>query len=227
MYLMTGIPKTLLCAVMICISLSTAGKLYADNAPFEYDIFIYDNRLTADINCDRLFSEEMVESIKEGLPLHIDLMVTLKKSHSLWFDPALEKHNCSATIEYKPFGARFHLIIRSFEDSVINKSYKNIDDLQAILNESLLLVCGDRKNYNSEDNLYFDFNLELRRLTAQEIENASDWYSGEIESDSGQKSSNFQQKIFEQLVDITGMGPVRHQFSGFIFKLIELKEVRP
>jgi hypothetical protein len=224
---MIGRPKTHLCAVIICLLLSPAGQLHADNAPFEYDIFIYDNQLTVDINCDRLFSKEMVESIKEGLPLHIDLTVTLKKSYSLWFDPTLEKHNCNAVIEYKPFGARFHLIMRSFEDSIISKSYKNIDGLKAILNESLLLVCGDRNNYKSKDNLYFDFNLELRRLTAQEIESASDWYSGETDSDSGQKSSKFQQQIFEQLVDITGMGPVRHQISGFIFKLVELKEVRP
>ncbi len=229
MYFMTGIPKTLLGAVIICLFLSSAGQLHADNAPFDYDIFIYDNRLTVDINCDRLLSEEMVESIKDGLPLHIDLTVTLKRSYSLWFDPALEKHSCSVTIDYKPFGSRFHLAIRSFEDRVINKSYKNINDLQAVLNESLLLICGHRENYNSGDNLYFDFNLELRRLTAEEIESASDWYSGEIknESDSGQKSSKFQQKIFEQLVDITGMGPIKHHFSGFIFKLVDLKEVRP
>jgi hypothetical protein len=225
----TGIVKTLVPAVIFCINLAGAGILQAETQPFEYDIFIYNDRLTVDFNFKQMFSDEIVESIKEGFPLHIDLEVILKKSKSLWFDPAFKRYDCHATIEFKAFGARYSIFVRNFQGDALNESFKNIDELKVRLNEALLLVCDEVRDYDPGDNLYFEFNLELRRLTAREITNAGNWYSGTIRDDtgSGKKSPKFQQKIFEQLVDITGMGPEKHHFSGFIFKVIDLKEVRP
>jgi hypothetical protein len=146
-----------------------------------------------------------------------------------WFDPTLGKYECIANIEYKPFGARFGIAITDFENNVVRQSFKHFNDLLEKLNEALLLMCGRTADYDPDDNLYFEFKMELRRLTAEEIANAGKWYSGhkDSESDSFKKGANFQQKIFEQLVDITGMGPITHQFPGYIFKLVDLKQVRP
>jgi len=209
--------------------LTASGLLHAETAPFEYNIFIYRGRLSADFRFGKLFTEELVESIKAGLPLHLELTVKLKKSYSLWFDPTLEEYDCSANIEYKPFGARFAITITDFEGDLIRESFKYIDDLQARLNEELLLVCGPTTDYNPEDNFYFDFKMELRRLTAGEISSAGKWYSGgeKSEPDSSEKGPGLQQKIFEQIVDIAGRGPVQHHFSGYIFKLVDLKQVIP
>ena len=78
MYFKAAKANGLMPAVIILLTLTAAGSLHAENPPFEYNIFIFQGKLSADFNFERMFTDELVESIKTGLPIHLELSVKLK-----------------------------------------------------------------------------------------------------------------------------------------------------
>ncbi len=216
-------------AAILAILFLLSAAVYAGDNSLDYDIFIFDGRLTADFDFSGLFNPDLLSSIKKGFPLHIDFVSELKKSIPVWFDPTLDNYRSYINIEYKSFGARFEMNVLDFAGELHQQTFKLFENLISGLNEILILECDSIRNYKPDDNLYFNYKIEIRRLTADEIAHAGDWYRGKTSAggDTSQKSPKNNENIFDQLLDITGMGPAKYHFSSYIFKPAELKEVRP
>lgn len=216
-------------AIILAMLMLLCAEAYSARGSLDYDIFLFDNKLTVDFDFAGLFSPDLVSSIKKGFPLHIDFRIELKKSMPVWFDPTLDRHQAYINIEYQSFGARYAMTVLDFSGKLHQQTYKQLENMLAGLNEILILQCDSVREYKSNDNLYFNFVIEMRRLTADEISHAGDWYRGKGsgEADTSRKIPESHENIFDQLLDITGMGPTKYHLSSYIFKPSALKEVRP
>jgi len=216
-------------AVILAVLILFCAATHAADITLDYDIFIFQNRLATDFNYSVLFNPELVAGIKKGFPLHIDFIVELKKSLPFWFDQALSRHRAFINIEYQSFGARFRMDILDFEGMLHQQVFKEISNMTSSLNEILVLECDSIGEYNADDNLYFDFLIRIRRLTADEISHAGDWYRGKTpgEKDTSPPTPGKHENIFDQVLNMTGLGPAKYHYSSYIFKPSALKEVRP
>lgn len=202
---------------------------YTSDLKIDYDIFIFNDRLTVDFDLSPVFSQERVKSIKTGYPLYIRFRVQLKRHLPLWFDPQVEEYECLMKIEYQSFGTRFGLGLAGFGGITHEKSYKNIERLSEDLSDLMILRSKEINSLDPDDNFFFCFKLELRSLTEREISRASDWYRGKQPSpdDTLEKGADLPKTIFKQLLNLSGLGPAKYEFKSFIFRTKELKIVRP
>jgi hypothetical protein len=214
----------------VILFLFNVNPLCADDLErIYYDIFNYDQHVTVDLDFSPVFDSALVKSLKQGFPVHIELVIELKKSYPFWFDPTLSKHQVSVHVEYKSFGSRFNLNMIGFEGQEFEKDFKHITQLLEELNELLILKSKSIKDLNLQDNYYLSFELELRRLTLVEIKQAGQWYLGHedtVERNSDD-SKNFPEQAFGQILDMAGMGPSRLKFSSYNFKPVRLKIIMP
>lgn len=216
-------------SIILALLIPFCTSAYSVQNDLDYDIFLFENKLTVDFDFAGLFPPDLVNSIKKGFPLHIDFKVELKKSVPIWFDPTLDRHQAFINVEYQSFGARYSLNVLDFTGELHRQTYKQLENMIAGMNEFLILDCDSVRKFDPYQNLYFNFALELRRLTADEIGHAGDWYRGKSpdKADTSRKLPESHENILDQLLDITGMGPTKYHYSSYIFKPSELKEVRP
>jgi len=220
--------KILLISGLIFLALP-AIEAFAEDIDIGYDIFIFDNRLTVDFDFSSLFSEQRISSIKAGYPLYIRFRVQLKRHLSLWFDPELRKHECLLKAEYQGFGSRFHLDFFGFNGQVRKESFRGASGLLDRLNDLMILQSAKIDALDPDDNLYFCFNLELRSITTKEISQARNWYRGKQSGgdSAGEEDKGLPKQLFEQLLNLAGLGPTKYQLASYIFRITQLKTVRP
>lgn len=212
---------------LICLLVLIAPALSAD--AIECDIFVYDSIVTADLKLADMFTSELVSSIREGYPLHLEIEAHLKKSYPLWIDPALKKYQAQIHIEFQSFGSRFKLYLLDFNQEVTESSHRDFHKIVDEIDEHMILASKHINNLEYDDNYYFSFKLKQRRLTVAELSRAGQWYLGVEGSDSEQQSeaSNLPEKAFEQVLDMTRMGPQKKQFNTPTFKPIRLPIIKP
>jgi hypothetical protein len=211
----------------ICLLVIMAPLLAGEE--LKCDIFVYDSIVTADLKLAGMFTSELVSSIREGYPLHLEIEAHLKKSYPLWIDPTLKKYQAQIHIEFQSFGARFKLYLLDFNHEITESSDKDFFRIVNEIDERMILASKHINNLEYDDHYYFSFTLKQRRLTAAELSRAGQWYLGMESSDSEQQpeASNLPEKAFEQVLDMTRMGPEKREFSTFTFKPGKLPIIKP
>ncbi len=222
-----AIRRIIIVGLVLIIAFPTL--IFSSDPKIDYDIFIFNDRLTVDFDLAPLFNPERVKSIKTGYPLYIRFRVQLKRYLPLWFDPQVEEDECLMKIEYQSFGTRFGLSLAGFGEITHEKNYRNIKRLLEDLGDLMIMRSKKINSLDPNDNFYFCFKLELRSLTEREISRASDWYRGKKPSpdDTLEKGADLPKTIFKQLLNLSGLGPAKYEFKSFIFRTKELKIVRP
>lgn len=209
------------------LSLILVAPLMAGNQIIEHDIFIFENQLTVDFDFENLFDQNLLTEIKYGYPLHIKLTVSQQIPVQLWFDKTELSKSANISLEYQKFGSRYSLNLKNFSGETSQQLCRDIQIVIEEINEQLILQLGTLDRFNLNQKYYFSFKLELRRLTAREINRASDWYQGKPNQppDSSQAHDNLPEYLFDQLLNVSGLGPRKFDFDSQVFKIKHLKAV--
>ena len=194
-----------------------------------HDIFIYNNQLTTAFDFSELFDQTFLDEFEAGYPLYLKFTVNLHKSVPLWFDPTLKSYSASLMLEHEKFGDRYKLKIFNYNSTVYEFTHQDIGEIIDHINDRMILAVAQTAGLNAGDKMYLRFILKLRRLTAKDISRASDWYRGKSTpaKDSGFKGEELPIHIFDQILNISGLGPRKIEIQSQLFNLNQLKTVQP
>ncbi len=212
-------------ALILFVLLIIPHDLQAEDSPV-FELFLYQNQLTAAFDLQSVLDSARFRSTKESYPLRLKFRVELKKSQSLWFDHIVDEKQAALEIEYQSFGSRYNLRLLPFDGKPFDNTYLTRNDILEALNERLLLSFGQVDNLNRTARYYLRLEIELKRLSAKDIQDASRWYRG-LENDTSHGSGqDFPVQILDNLLNISGFGAEKLVFQSPPFRVSDLKIVK-
>ena len=214
--------------ISLCVILLFAQTVAGKNF-ISHDIFIYENQVTLAPDISAVFDRDLLREFEAGYPLYLSFTVDLQKSVPLWFDQTINTHTASLMLVHQKFGDRFNLKLFGYDSTIYTVTLHDIDDIVDQINEKLILAVAPIDRLNSEDKLYLRFTLKLRHLSARDISRASDWYRGKNPevSDSNSNGEDLPIYLFDQILNISGLGPRKIESHSRLFNLGTLRTVQP
>ena len=194
-----------------------------------HDIFIYEDQVTLAPDLSALFDQELLREFEAGYPLYMSFTVDLQKSIPLWFDQTIITHTSTLMLEHQKFGDRFNLKLLTYDSTICTFTHRNIKDIVDQINEKLILAVAPVDRLNPDDKLQLRFTLKLRHLSARDISRAGNWYRGKNPQviDSNSKGEDLPIYLFDQILNISGLGPRKIESHSELFNIRSLRTVKP
>jgi hypothetical protein len=122
--------------------------------------------LVVDVSIDSLFSDEVAERLRKGMPATLVITVDLWRDRSKWFDHMVATRTATYRMRYDIWSDRYEIQRDEGDVRIIS----NLDSLSLYLERPQRIAVTDGMSLNPEHKYYAALSAYLRPLTLEDIE---------------------------------------------------------
>lgn len=135
LYIFLQIPLQVACSLLVA-SLLLSTPAMAEQEPVIDDIVITaaNSTLVLFATVTNCFTDEMLEGVRNGIPLTFRFDLRLNKIRKNWFDSELVKHKINHTLSYDPLKEEYQVAFAEKERPEVTRSLEEAKKMMADLN---------------------------------------------------------------------------------------------
>jgi hypothetical protein len=140
LYMLLQIPRQAACLLFVVVLLFSTSAM-AEQEPVIDDIIIStaNGKLLLFAMVAHCFTDEMLEGVRNGIPLTFRFDIELNKVRNNWFDANLVGHNINHTLSYDPLKEEYQVAFAEKDRPEVTRSLQEAKQMMAELNELELI----------------------------------------------------------------------------------------